>query len=30
MDDLFAPPAYEWMRLAPGYLRLRRLSDAIG
>lgn len=30
MDDLFAPPAYEWKRLAPGYLGLRRLSDAIG
>lgn len=30
MDDLFAPPAYEWKRLPPGFLRIRRLSDAIG
>lgn len=30
MDELFAPPAYEWKRLAPGFLTLRRLSDAIG
>lgn len=30
MDELFAPPAYEWRRLAPGFLTLRRLSDAIG
>lgn len=30
MDDLFAPPAYEWKRLAPAFLRLRRLSDALG
>ena len=30
MDELFAPPAYEWKRLAPGYLTLRRVSDAIG
>lgn len=30
MDDLFAPPAYEWQRLAPNFLTLRRLSDAIG
>jgi membrane protein YdbS with pleckstrin-like domain len=30
MDDLFAPPAYEWQRLAPSYLSLRRVADAIG
>lgn len=30
MDDLFAPPAYEWKRLAPGFLTLRRITDAIG
>lgn len=30
MDDLFAPPAYEWKRLAPNYLWLRRLGDAVG
>lgn len=29
MDDLFAPPAYDWKRLAPGFLQLRRLGDAI-
>ena len=29
MDDLFAPPAYDWKRLAPGFLGLRRLGDAI-
>ena len=26
MDDLFAPPAYEWKRLSPGYRSLRRLT----
>lgn len=30
MDELFAPPAYSWQRLAPSYLRLRRLADAAG
>ncbi len=30
MDDLFAPPIYEWKRLSPNFLRLRRLNDAIG
>jgi uncharacterized protein len=29
MDDLFAPPAYDWQRPAPGFLKLRRLGDAI-
>lgn len=26
MDELFAPPAYEWQRLSPNYRRLRRLT----
>jgi membrane protein YdbS with pleckstrin-like domain len=26
MDDLFAPPAYEWKRLSPSYRSLRRLT----
>lgn len=30
MDELFAPPAYDWQRLSPSYLRLRRLSEAVG
>ena len=30
MDDLFAPPAYQWRRLAPGFLWLRRITDAVG
>ena len=29
MDDLFAPPQYEWKRLAPPYRTLRRLTTAI-
>jgi len=29
MDELFAPPAYEWKRLAPAYLSLRRLTSLI-
>lgn len=29
MDELFAPPAYQWRRLAPAFLRLRRLSMLI-
>lgn len=29
MDELFAPPAYEWRRLAPAFLTLRRLSMVI-
>ena len=27
MDELFAPPAYEWQRLSPGYRKLRRLTS---
>ena len=26
MDELFAPPAYDWQRLSPNYRRLRRLT----
>jgi uncharacterized protein len=29
MDELFAPPAYEWKRLSPTYRTLRRLSTLI-
>jgi len=29
MDDLFAPPVYEWKRLSPGYRSLRRLTTAL-
>jgi membrane protein YdbS with pleckstrin-like domain len=29
MDDLFAPPAYDWQRLSPGYRRLRRLTTLV-
>jgi membrane protein YdbS with pleckstrin-like domain len=29
MDELFAPPAYEWKRLAPNYRTLRRLATLI-
>ena len=29
MDDLFAPPAYEWKRLSPGYRSLRRLTTLL-
>ncbi len=29
MDDLFAPPAYDWQRLAPAYRSLRRLTTAL-
>ena len=29
MDDLFAPPAYAWQRLSPGYRSLRRLTTAL-
>ena len=29
MDELFAPPAYEWKRLSPAYLSLRRLTALI-
>ena len=29
MDELFAPPAYEWKRLSPNYRSLRRLSTLI-
>lgn len=29
MDDLFAPPQYEWKRLAPPYRTLRRLTTVI-
>ncbi len=30
MDELFAPPAYDWKRLSPKYLTERRLSSWIG
>ena len=30
MDELFAPPAYEWKRLSPRYRSLRRLTTALG
>jgi membrane protein YdbS with pleckstrin-like domain len=29
MDDLFAPPVYEWKRLSPGYRSLRRLTSLV-
>jgi uncharacterized protein len=29
MDDLFAPPAYQWRRLSPRYLSLQRMSALI-
>ena len=29
MDELFAPPAYEWKRLSPNYRSLRRLATLI-
>ena len=29
MDELFAPPAYEWKRLSPNYPKLRRLTTLI-
>jgi membrane protein YdbS with pleckstrin-like domain len=29
MEELFAPPAYEWKRLSPAYLSLRRLTALI-
>lgn len=29
MDELFAPPAYDWKRLSPSYRTLRRLSTLI-
>jgi membrane protein YdbS with pleckstrin-like domain len=29
MDELFAPPAYEWRRLSPNYRSLRRLTTLI-
>ncbi len=29
MDELFAPPAYEWKRLAPGFRSLRRLTTLV-
>jgi membrane protein YdbS with pleckstrin-like domain len=29
MDDLFAPPAYEWKRLSPNYRTLRRLTTLL-
>lgn len=29
MDDLFAPPAYEWQRLSPQYRKLRRLTTVL-
>jgi uncharacterized protein len=29
MDDLFAPPTYEWKRLSPNYRSLRRLTTLI-
>ena len=29
MDELFAPPAYEWKRLSPNYRSLRRLTTLI-
>ncbi len=29
MDDLFAPPAYEWQRLSPQFLKLRRLTTLL-
>ena len=29
MEELFAPPAYEWKRLSPNYRSLRRLTTLI-
>ena len=29
MDELFAPPAYDWKRLSPSYRSLRRLTTLI-
>lgn len=29
MDELFAPPAYEWKRLSPRYRSLRRLTTVL-
>jgi len=29
MDDLFAPPAYDWKRLSPAYRSLRRLTTVL-
>lgn len=29
MDELFAPPAYEWQRLSPRYQSLRRLTTLL-
>jgi uncharacterized protein len=29
MDELFAPPSYDWKRLSPKYLSERRLTSAI-
>lgn len=29
MDELFAPPAYEWKRLSPNYRSLRRLTTLL-
>ena len=29
MDELFAPPAYDWKRLSPQYRRLRRLTTVL-
>ncbi|HET9872042.1 MAG TPA: PH domain-containing protein [Propionibacteriaceae bacterium] len=29
MDELFAPPAYEWSRLSPQYRSLRRLTTLL-
>ena len=29
MDELFAPPAYDWKRLSPNYRTLRRLTTLI-
>lgn len=29
MDELFAPPAYEWKRISPAYRSLRRLTTVL-
>ena len=29
MDELFAPPAYEWQRLSPNFRKLRRLTTLL-
>lgn len=29
MDDLFAPPIYDWKRLSPQYLTVRRVLSAV-